>query len=82
MTLNGCDLIVRFLDGKIYLWDNESGALLEVLTGHGEGSVNSVVWHPRNERMFASCSDDRTVQIWEIWCSPSSGTENAESSAI
>jgi WD40 repeat protein len=36
-----------------------------VLPGHGKGSVNSVVWNPRNERMFASCSDDNTIRIWE-----------------
>ena len=39
--------------------------LLETLPGHGEGSVNSVAWNPRDERMFASCSDDHTVRIWE-----------------
>lgn len=52
-------------DGKVYVWHRESGSLLEELSGHGEGSVNSVAWSPRNERMFASCSDDRTVRIWE-----------------
>ncbi len=45
--------------------NRDTGALLEVLPGHGEGSVNSVAWNPRNERMFASCSDDHTIRIWE-----------------
>ncbi|KAF9447666.1 WD40 repeat-like protein [Macrolepiota fuliginosa MF-IS2] len=52
-------------DSKVYVWHRESGALLEELAGHGDGSVNSVAWNPRNERMFASCSDDNTVRIWE-----------------
>ncbi|CDO76439.1 hypothetical protein BN946_scf184781.g16 [Trametes cinnabarina] len=52
-------------DGKVYIWHRETGVLLEELAGHGEGSVNSVAWNPANERMFASCSDDRTVRIWE-----------------
>ncbi|KAI0371689.1 WD40 repeat-like protein [Pilatotrama ljubarskyi] len=52
-------------DGNVYIWHRDTGALLEVLSGHGEGSVNSVAWNPVNERMFASCSDDRTVRIWE-----------------
>lgn len=38
---------------------------MEELAGHGDGSVNSVAWNPRNEKMFASCSDDHTVRIWE-----------------
>ncbi|KAI0748620.1 WD40 repeat-like protein [Daedaleopsis nitida] len=52
-------------DGNVYIWHRDTGTLLEVLTGHGDGSVNSVAWNPANERMFASCSDDHDVRIWE-----------------
>jgi len=52
-------------DAKIYIWHRDTGVLLEVLEGHGPGSVNSVVWHPHEASVFASCSDDRTIRIWE-----------------
>jgi WD40 repeat protein len=52
-------------DGCVYVWHRDTGALLEILKGHGRGSVNQVAWHPLEPRLFASCSDDRTVRVWE-----------------
>jgi len=52
-------------DGNVNVWHRDTGVLLEVLEGHGEGSVNCVAWNPRSEKMFASCSDDHTIRIWE-----------------
>lgn len=67
--------LIYTLDGRVYVWHRETGALLEILKGHGEGSVNAVVWNPKNERMFASCSDDQTIRIWESPCADIFGTE-------
>ncbi|KAL1916136.1 uncharacterized protein VTP21DRAFT_6140 [Calcarisporiella thermophila] len=50
-------------DGAVYLWSRERGALMEVLVGHG-GVVNGVAWNPRDARMFASASDDKSVRVW------------------
>ena len=60
-----CVFLTSSLDGNVYIWHRDTGVLLEVLTGHGEGSVNAVAWNPTNERMFASCSDDHSIRIWE-----------------
>jgi WD repeat-containing protein 26 len=63
-------------DGNVYVWHRDRAILLDVLTGHGNGSVNSVAWNPRNTQMFASCSDDCTIRLWE----PSACGPDAESS--
>jgi WD40 repeat protein len=59
------------------VWHRDRGILLDVLAGHGSGSVNSVAWNPRNTQMFASCSDDCTIRLWE----PSAGGTDGDSSS-
>jgi WD40 repeat protein len=66
------DLTNSLLDGNVYVWHRDTGTLLEVLSGHGQGSVNSVAWNPRKERMFASCGDDCSIRIWEALPPPES----------
>ncbi|KAH9001061.1 WD40-repeat-containing domain protein [Lactarius akahatsu] len=68
------------VDGNVYIWDRERAVLLDVLTGHGSGSVNSVAWNPRNTQIFASCSDDFTIRLWEP--STGSGAEAESSSGL
>jgi len=65
-------------DGNVYVWRVDRAILLDVLTGHGSGSVNSVAWNPRNPQMFASCSDDCTIRLWE----PSAGGTDSDASSI
>ncbi|KAF8350519.1 WD40 repeat-like protein [Amanita rubescens] len=81
--VDGCFIVSG--NGKVYVWHRDTGALLEALPGHGEGSVNSVAWNPRHERMFASCSDDNTIRIWEPMVPESSSddvVDGAQSSLV
>ncbi|GAA5987610.1 hypothetical protein JCM5350_001895 [Sporobolomyces pararoseus] len=61
-------------DGKIVVYHRDTGRLLYKLSGHDVTTVNAVAWNPDPSRaMWASCSDDRTVRIWER--GPSEGDE-------
>ncbi|CAE6420686.1 unnamed protein product [Rhizoctonia solani] len=51
-------------DQTVYVWKRDTGALIEVLSGHGNGCVNDVAWNPRDPALFASCSDDHTIRLW------------------
>ncbi|GAA5867882.1 hypothetical protein JCM1840_003474 [Sporobolomyces johnsonii] len=53
-------------DGKIFIYHRDTGRLLHTLTGHARTTVNAVAWNPSHRAMWASCSDDRTVRIWEM----------------
>ena len=59
--------------GAIY-WtqlDGSSGACVngQAFTGHS-GSIEDLQWSPSESTVFASCSVDQTVRIWDVRCDP------------
>jgi len=62
------ELILSFAKtGDIFIWDQESGALLHVIRGHSQGAdITCVAWNPVAEDpyMFAAGSHDGTVRVW------------------
>lgn len=64
-------LLIRFVvDRSIRVWHRDTGDELEVLEGHKAGGTNAVSWNPQDDSVFASCSDDGTVRIWEAMDPP------------
>jgi len=54
--------------GEIHLWDVDASGKCSVesqpLKDH-QGSVEDIQWSPTEDTVFASCSVDRTVRIWD-----------------
>jgi WD40 repeat protein len=50
-------------DGTVRLWTPDTGVLLRVLLGHGQG-VKCLAWSPDGKRL-ASGGDDHTIRLWE-----------------
>jgi WD40 repeat protein len=51
-------------DGKVLLWDAQTGAVLHTFTGHSHW-VTSAVFHPERE-LLLTASQDRTVRVWRL----------------
>ncbi|KAL1916932.1 uncharacterized protein VTP21DRAFT_5129 [Calcarisporiella thermophila] len=49
-------------DGVVYIWDQETGEILQRLRGH-DGIVYSAVWNGW-QSLLCSCSDDYTLRTW------------------
>ncbi len=65
---NGHYFVTCSMDKSVKVWDYETFKLLKVIdkarhAGHGT-SVNKLQW--MTDSIVASCSDDRTVSVWEI----------------
>ena len=57
--------LTSMLDGNIYVWQTNQTKPFEVLKGH-QDTVNAVSWNPvASKRVFASCSDDGTIRVWQ-----------------
>nr|XP_031862925.1 uncharacterized protein CI109_001399 [Kwoniella shandongensis]KAA5529997.1 hypothetical protein CI109_001399 [Kwoniella shandongensis] len=69
-------------DGHVYVWQGGSPNPIEVLSGHRD-VVNSVAWNPvAARRIFASCSDDTTIRIWQPPINVEGGMDIATSAEI
>jgi WD40 repeat protein len=50
--------------GGVVVWDLESQTVLHTMTSH-EGSIFGVRFSP-DGRFLASCSDDRSIRLWDV----------------
>lgn len=46
----------------MYIWDQDTGEVLQKLRGHA-GIVYDTIWNPK-QNLFVSCSDDKTLKSW------------------
>ena len=56
-------------DTTIKIWKLKSGTLInekEYSKAHSDHTVESLAWHPREGKIFASSSKDGTVKIWDV----------------
>ncbi len=62
---NGCFITLGLKNGKILMRNANNRTNILTFAGHS-GSVNTLSWSP-DGRLLASGSEDKTVQIWQVW---------------
>lgn len=65
----------------IKLWDVETGTEIAKLLGHSD-KVTCVAFNPKNGRILASCSYDKTIKLWDIASKRCLGTLSAHRDAV
>jgi WD40 repeat protein len=67
-SCSGAKLATSSADGTVRVWSVDAAAgsarVVSTLTGH-EGHAERVAFHPKEENVLASTSDDRTVRFWD-----------------
>ncbi|MDQ1266793.1 MAG: Choice-of-anchor protein [Bacteroidota bacterium] len=60
---DGSRIAVGYADSKIFIWDYNSGNIIDSLLGHID-EVRNVSWSPDGS-MIASASKDNTIKVWD-----------------